>query len=66
MILTHQKVDFGDKCLIEKIIIQAPWKKRQGRRSQFKHRLYNSLPRSKGTCKRSFSESAPGRRYFTL
>jgi AraC-like DNA-binding protein len=25
MILTHQKFDFGNKCLIEKIIIQAPF-----------------------------------------
>lgn len=26
MILTHQKFDFGDKCLIEKIVIQAPFR----------------------------------------
>src|SRR5882724_448732 len=26
MVLTHQKLDFGDKCLIEKVVIQAPFR----------------------------------------
>lgn len=26
MVVTHQKFDFGDKCLIEKVIIQAPFR----------------------------------------
>jgi AraC family transcriptional regulator, exoenzyme S synthesis regulatory protein ExsA len=26
MLLSHQKIDFGDTCLIEKLIIQAPFR----------------------------------------
>src|SRR5690348_3586477 len=26
MVLSHQKFEFGDKCLIEKIIIEAPFR----------------------------------------
>ena len=26
MVLNHQKIDLGDKCLIEKVIIQAPFR----------------------------------------